>query len=152
MQKRRYRKLEDSGVYIDSYELAKVIYHAIFEFPKKDRVVIGDRLMSLAFAMVSDVAMAYRFMERRVEYIDSFIGRYEQLKCGLRMAADLKMLKPKRQIASYVCIERIDEGISKWRKSAVSSVHAPTDSNDVRGHDPLESRGGSGIIHTNSGS
>lgn len=91
MQKRRYRKLEDSGVYIDSYELAKVIYHAIFEFPKKDRVVMGDRLMSLAFAMVSDVAMAYRFMERRVEYIDSFIGRYEQLKCGLRMAADLKM-------------------------------------------------------------
>jgi hypothetical protein len=125
MERRKRMKLEDTGIYANTSELMKAVYTAIFAFPKKDRVVMGDMLMTAVTGMLSDFAMSYRLPRERLAYADRFLARFESFKGLVRVSKELKRLNAKDHMAIMVLMMRIDEGISKWRSSA-SAVQAST--------------------------
>ena len=90
--------------------------------------------------------MAYKLSDRRKEEIDLFICDFEILKAYLRLAIDFKYLLPAKQVKIFSYIQRIDEGIMKWRKSVMSKNQASKVSNYDLGPDKQESRGGDGFI------
>ena len=152
MSVKTYRRLESTGIYVDTYELMKSVYQLLYSFPKKDRVVMGDRLMSLVTTMFSEFAMAYKVRRDRLLHIDNFLVAFESFKGLLRICGDLKIVAVNRRTQLYIYIERIDEGIVKWRESVASQVQAAAASNNGRHTGIQETRGGDGIIHTSSGS
>jgi hypothetical protein len=133
MERRKRMKLEDTGIYANTSELMKEVYTAIFAFPKKDRVVMGDMLMTAVTGMLSDFAMSYRLPRERLAYADRFLARFESFKGLVRVSKELKRLNAKDHMAIMVLMMRIDEGISKWRSSA-SAVQASRASNYGPGH------------------
>lgn len=146
MKGKSYKRWEDTGIYVDTYELFKAVHSVIYDFPKKDRVVLGDKIHDKASSMIAHAGMAYKLADRRKDEIDLFICDFEILKAYLRLAIDLKFLQPAKQVKIFSYIQRIDEGIMKWRKSVMSKIQAPKVSNDDLGPDKQESRGGGGFI------
>lgn len=47
-----YKRWEETGIYADTYELVKSVHSVIYDFPKKDRVVIGDKMIDKATSMI----------------------------------------------------------------------------------------------------
>ena len=146
MKGKSYKRWEDTGIYVDTYELFKAVHSVIYDVPKKDRVVLGDKIHDKASSMIAHAGMAYKLADRRKDEIDLFICDFEILKAYLRLAIDLKFLQPAKQVKIFSYIQRIDEGIMKWRKSVMSKNQAPKVSNDDLGPDKQESRGGGGFI------
>ena len=142
-----YKRWEETGIYADTYELVKAVHSVIYDFPKKDRVVIGDKMIDKATSMIAYSGMAYKLADKRLECIDRFICEFEILKTYLRMAIDLKYLRPAKQVKIFSLIQRIDEGVMKWRKSATSKIQASKVSNYDLGPDKQnQSRGGGSFI------
>jgi len=139
-------KQKSSSIYIDTYELIKKVHSAIYDFPKKDRVVLGDRIMNTTLSMMSNFGLAYKITDKRLEYIDLFLADFEVAKVLLRIATDLKYLKPAKQVEIFSYIQRIDEGVMKWRKSVISKNQASKVSNYDLGSDKQKTRGGDGFI------
>ena len=146
MKGKSYKRWEDTGIYVDTYELFKAVHSVIYDFPKKDRVVLGDKIHDKASSMIAHAGMAYKLADRRKDEIDLFICDFEILKAYLRLAIDLKHLLPAKQVKIFSYIQRIDEGIMKWRKSVMSKIQASKVSNNDLGSDKQESRGGDGFI------
>lgn len=147
MKGKSYKRWEDTGIYVDTYELFKAVHSVIYDFPKKDRVVLGDKIHDKASSMIAHAGMAYKLADRRKDEIDLFLCDFEILKAYLRLSIDLKYLHPTKQVKIFSYIQRIDEGIMKWRKSVISRNQAPKVSNDDLGPDEQKhSRGGDGFI------
>lgn len=151
-KERRYRKLEDTPIYIDVSKLLETVYGLSFSMQKKDRAVMSVRLLDNVSQMFSELALAYRLKHERVRHIDRFLSAFEVFKGFFRVCCNLKIVKPGNMTSVYILVQRIDDGIMKWRSTAVSKVQQPRVSN----YDPEpglhESRGGDGIIYTSSGS
>ena len=146
MKGKSYKRWEDTGIYVDTYELFKAVHSVIYDFQKKDRVVLGDKIHDKASSMIAHAGMAYKLADRRKDEIDLFICDFEILKAYLRLAIDLKHLLPANQVKIFSYIQRIDEGIMKWRKSVMSKIQASKVSNNDLGPDKQEKRGGDGFI------
>ena len=146
MKGKSYKRWEDTGLYVDTYELLKSVHSVIYDFPKKDRVVLGDKIHDKASSMIAHAGMAYKLADRRKDEIDLFICDFEVLKAYLRLAIDLKYLQPAKQVKIFTYIQRIDEGITKWRKSVMSKNQALKVSNYDLEPDKQEPRGGDRFI------
>ena len=145
---RRYRKLEDTGIYVDVSKLMETVYSASFAMQKKDRSVMSVRLMDCVCGMFSELALAYKLRGERIKHIDGFLAKFEIFKGLLRVACNLKIVKNGSATAIYILVHRIDEGIMKWRTTAVSKVQSRKVSNYDLAPGSQESRGGDGIINT----
>ena len=58
-------KKETWNIYVELQQLLHEVYRALFGMPKKDRVVLGDRIMSAATDALTYYNLAYKFMESR---------------------------------------------------------------------------------------
>jgi len=56
-------KKETWNTYVELQQLLHEVYRALFGMPKKDRVVLGDRIMSAATDALTYYNLAYKFME-----------------------------------------------------------------------------------------
>ena len=148
-----YKRIETTGLCIDCSRLIARLYQMRFRFPKRDRAFFGDVVMNIAMEMTALLQDAFRDRERRIYFIDSFLHMFGKLKILLRVGTELKIIKVKDHTFVFEYIKRIDEGIAKWRKSAVSSIQSTKASNNGFGSGNIEnSRGGDGIIYSSSGS
>ena len=134
-------------IYIELQMLIRHIYSALFAMPKKDRVMLGDRIFSAAVDALVYYRLAYRFMEDREENKRRFSVEYEKLKELLRMAATLKKIPIEKHVALFSYIERIDSGYSRWDKATKKRIiQASGESNYDPASDNSKSRGGDGFI------
>jgi hypothetical protein len=116
--------------------------------PKKDRVVVGDRLMNYVLSMLSHFSHAWNFADVRVAETEKFLFCYYEFRSLMRMCSGESKEAPNIiKITNYSAIaeymERIEKGIGKWRKSVRSrKTPAGIESNnvDVSGND--KPRGG----------
>lgn len=122
-----------NGIYVDCKQLAMRLYKLSFTMAKRDRVIFGDRMLSLAIDCVEDFAFAYQYPERRVEYTERLIFDFGRLKELMRMSCDLKIISTKHYVTIFEYVARIDEGVGKYRKYGISKVQAAAGSNDGRG-------------------
>lgn len=147
--------------------------------PKRDRAVLGERMLDAGMDMLSEFAMSYKLRGAdKLIHTDRFIARFEVLKGLMRLSVEKKanadLKKPnienipvlgggpkakketaqqKKYISTFEYIKRIDDGIIAWRESLVREIRSTTASNYGRGSDMQQQlRGGDGIINTNFGS
>ena len=166
----------DAPIYVDTYELAKRVYDLRFALPKRDRAVLGDRMLDAVMAMLSDFTMSYKLRGAdKLTYTDMFMAHFEALKGILRLSREKKVnndLKngknpkedsktdkkkdsktDKKYVSTFEYIKRIDDGIIAWREKIARVVRSTAASNYGRRSGLQEQlRGGDGIINTSSGS
>lgn len=54
------KKVVDTPIYIDTYKLVGIVYNLRFAIPKRDRAVLGDRLLDAATAMLVEFTLSYK--------------------------------------------------------------------------------------------
>lgn len=54
------KKVVDTPIYIDTYKLVGVVYNLRFAIPKRDRAVLGDRLLDAVTAMLVEFTLSYK--------------------------------------------------------------------------------------------
>ena len=118
------------GIYVDGFELRKLLKSAQFCMGKAHRIIYGTPLLEENAAFLRDFVFAYDFKEDRDYYIKKMCADFEVLKLDLRIVCDENILRSpdpanlqvsvdemKLKIVEYVA--RIDEGITKWRNSTI---------------------------------
>ena len=113
--------LEKAGIYVDCCQLLKCVYKLLFSMPKKDRVIIGDKIIEYNLSMIAHFSKGFQFKECRLAEIDSFLFDFDRMKALLRMASELKILLPAKYVLLFEYIERIDEGVAKWRNASTAT-------------------------------
>ena len=148
------KKLLDAPIYIDTYRLAGMVYNLRFSIPKRDRAVLGERLLDAVLAMLTEFTLSYELRgSDKLAHTDRFLAQFSVFKSLMRLGIEKKVLASKRCVQCYEYIKRIDDGIIAWRRNVSREVRSTADSNDDRRSGLQEKlRGGDGIIHTSSGS
>jgi len=146
-------KKETWNTYVELQQLLHEVYRALFGMPKKDRVVLGDRIMSAATDALTYYNLAYKFMESRDYYKLLFVREYTKLKELLRLASKMKVIAESSHVGLFVYIQRIDDSYRKWDKATKKRIfQASAGSNDGRASGNTETRGGDGFIQASFGS
>lgn len=69
-----------TGIYVDLQMLAQRIYHLLYEMPKKDRVVLGDKIFNSCVDSLSYFREAFKNMEQREELKKKFVHEFGKMK------------------------------------------------------------------------
>ena len=143
-----------TGIYVDLQMLAQRIYHLLYEMPKKDRVVLGDKIFNSCVDSLSYFREAFKNMEQREELKKKFVHEFGKMKELVRLSVNLKLIKSKSHVSIFEYIMRIDKEKKKWDNvtKKLSVIQATADSNNVCGTSNNKSRGGVGFIQSNIGS
>lgn len=86
-------KKETWNIYVELQQLLNEVYRALFGMPKKDRVVLGDRVMSAATDALTYYNLAYKFMESRdyyISFLKAFFGLIMFFSRNASMSSGLK--------------------------------------------------------------
>lgn len=118
-------QVDKAGIYVDATLLRKVLYQALYDMTKMDRMIYGERAMVELGEFISAFAMAYDFPEERDYYIRKMCAVFSVLLVDLRIMAELNVYKGAKNSSGDVIVKReifelvgrIDIGISKWRNS-----------------------------------
>ena len=76
--------LEKAGIYVDCCQLLKCVYKLLFSMPKKDRVIIGDKIIEYNLSMIAHFSKGFQFKECRLAEIDSFLFDFDRMKALCR--------------------------------------------------------------------
>lgn len=170
------KTLLDAPIYINTYRLAGIVYDLRFVMPKRDRAVLGERMLDAVMAMLADFTMSYKLRGvDKLVHTDKFLAHFEVLKGLMRICCDKKLYggdkackglfgvsqedmaklskNEKKFISTFEYIKRIDDGIIAWREKLSREVRSTKASNDgLRSGIQKQLRGGDGIINTIPGS
>ena len=85
------KKVVDTPIYIDTYKLVGIVYNLRFAIPKRDRAVLGNRLLDAATAMLVEFTLSYKLRgNEKVVHTDRFLANFEVLKGLMRLCIDKK--------------------------------------------------------------
>jgi|BioPla2DNA2_1021312.scaffolds.fasta_scaffold26188_2 hypothetical protein len=130
----RAKKMKDkAGIYVDLYNMRKLLKRAQFAMSKADRIIYGTPVLVKNGEVLADFVLAYDFADERDKYIRKMCADFEVLKLDLRIIAEDNVLKcpdPENarmkpetlKIEIFELVARIDEGITKWRKSVKGKI------------------------------
>ena len=121
-------KYSKAGIYVDGYELLKLLKRAQYTMTKTDRVIYGTPVLKANTDFLAAFVMAYDFEEERWYYIKKMCSTFEVLKMQLRIISEENILKvtthenanmkpDSLKLQIFTLVGRIDEGITKWRRS-----------------------------------
>lgn len=103
-------------IYVDCFQLQKLLYTAQFGICKKDRIVMGNRLLDTNAKLFAHIAMANNCKEERLKYIEMFISDFETLKMYLRISVEESLIeKDSLKSGIFEYVSKIDKGIYSWR-------------------------------------
>ena len=117
----KHKLLENAPIYVDCCQMLKCVYRMLFTMPKKDRVIVGDKIIEYNLSMIAHFSRSYQFKEERLKETDLFLFDYDRLKALLRMSCDLKIILQDKYALLFIYLKRIDEGVAKWRNSAIAN-------------------------------
>jgi len=113
---------DKASLFVDTFNLYKVVYTAQFHIPKRDRIALGNRILDHTEKVLSSFAMAYNIEDNKLQNIDKFIIEFEALKMCIRLGFELDIYNVESDInAMREYLARIDESVEKWRAYVVSN-------------------------------
>ena len=75
------KKVVDTPIYVDTYKLVGIVYGLRFSIPKRDRAVLGDRILDAATAMLVEFTLSYKLRgNEKVVHTDRFLALMPELR------------------------------------------------------------------------
>lgn len=108
------------GIYVDLTHLLEKYYPAMFQMNKKDRVILGDKILDAILDCIGHTAMANSCTDERIMHINAMIGRFEHVKALLRFGIDSGILQERFRLPMFEYVARIDESVVRWRTYTLS--------------------------------
>lgn len=123
-------KADKKSIYVDGYELRKLLKRAQFCMTKADRIIYGTPVLEANIRAINDFVIAYEFddEEERAKNIRRFCASFNALKIECRIIAEDNVLKVrdpehpennpetlKKLISERIAL--IDDALEKWRSS-----------------------------------
>lgn len=97
-----YKRIEDTGLYVDCNKLAERLYQVRFKMPKRDRAVLWEHFFKYCIDMTAFLQDAFRDKENRIKHIDSFLHSFAKMKVLLRLMLFVgKVLKSMKKKISW---------------------------------------------------
>ena len=116
-------------------EMLRHLHPAIQHMPKPERMDgVGAEMRHAAYAILREYHIAYHCKDVRIEHIQQMVGWYGHLQAAFEVACLLGVLKDGFKLQIAMRMERIEEGIMKW-KNAQSAQRQELD-NAPSGEDP----------------
>lgn len=116
-------------VYCDTYDFVKLLCPLSTKMPRIYRYTLGERIMDNAFELLDYIQLANMYKDKRKEYLEVFVVRFEMIHTQLRLAFDLRAIQGKsRQVEIFLKMDKIGKQITAWKNS--DSTRHRKDTND----------------------
>ena len=126
-------------------EMLRFLHPAIQHMPKIERIDgVGAELRRAAYAILREYHIAYYCREAKAEHIRQMVGWFGHLQAAFEVACQLGVLKDGFKLSIAMRMERIEEGVMKWKNSQSaqrqeSGTRTPSDEGD--GGQPARDKG-----------
>jgi len=112
----------DIPVFQKLYDLYKLFYLTILDFPKKDRYTLGQRVENTTLALLEDIIMASQSSKlEKLPILQKASVKLDVLKVLVRCCKDLKIIDNKKYLIFESQIIEIGRMLGGWIKA--SSFH-----------------------------
>lgn len=99
-------------------EMLRFLHPAIQNMPKIERVDgVGAEMRKAAYALLREYHIAYFCKEGKVEHIRKMVGWFGHLQAAFEVACMLGVLKDGFKLSIAMRMERIEEGVMKWKNA-----------------------------------
>ncbi len=105
-------------IYRDAFNLLGLIVDYVGAFPKLHKHTIGQRMTNVALDSFEYIQLANRSFkerEKRIEYLESFIIKFELLKVLIRLCGEKKIISIRQLSRLSVLVERIGKQANAWK-------------------------------------
>lgn len=117
---------DEAPVYTRSYDLARYLIERAQRYPRHQRFILGARIQSAAFDLVTGVVRALQSSGRRGDALDEVDDALNQLRIGLRLSGDLGLLEARQARFASEELANIGRMIGGWRtRERLSHAGAP---------------------------
>ena len=107
-------------------EMLRHLHPAIQHMPKTERIDgAGAEMRRAAYAIIREYHIAYHCKDVRTEHIRQMVGWYGQLQAAFEIACLLGVLKDCYKLSIAMRMERIEEGIMKWKNAQSAQRQEP---------------------------
>lgn len=107
-----------SGTAVElTYQFLLWLIPAVEKFPKSQKFLLGDRMQSLALAVLDDLVAA-TYTKAPMATLDAANLKLEQLRFQCRLAKDLRHLDMRRYEYAAKAIDDIGRRVGGWRKAS----------------------------------
>lgn len=109
-----YTKLQ---IFVDSYEMVKLLLPKINKINKSYKYIIGEEAKRSAIRMLSliNIINTTENMSERLKYMKQFQCYFENIKLCMKLCIDLNLLSAKEFSNIYPLMKNIHEQFIKWR-------------------------------------
>lgn len=115
---RNRAKNDKDSILADVKNLLFILHPAIQSMPKIERIEGAPQEMKRALhSMIRNFSIAKEYREARAECIREMIGNFGVLLANFELCVVQGLMTNKTQLAVAVQLERIEEGIKKWRNA-----------------------------------
>ncbi len=112
---------DKSSILADVKNLLKILYPAIQGMPKIHRIEGAPvEMKNAAHQIIRNFCIARECQDVRTECIREMIGWYGVLLADFELMVTLGLLNEKNQLAIAMQLERIEEGVRRWRSATRS--------------------------------
>ena len=99
--------------------MLRFLHPALQRMPKIDRIDgAGAEMRRAAYAILREYYIAYHCPEVRASHIRQMIGWYGHLVSALEICCQQGILRDEYKLPISERLERIEEGIMKWKNSS----------------------------------
>jgi len=116
----------------EAKEMLRHLHPAIQHMPKIDRIDgAGAEMRRAAYAIIREYHIAYFCPEVRKEHIRQLIGWYGHLQAALEICCLQGIMREQFKMPIALRMERIEEGIKKWKNSRSAQRQEYSTSTDL---------------------
>lgn len=110
----------DIPIFQKVYDLYKLLYQYVADFPKKDRYTLGQRAENSLLDFMESVIMASQLSKiEKLPILQKASIRLDVLKVLIRLCKDLKVLDNKKYLILESQIQEIGRMLGGWIKASI---------------------------------
>lgn len=139
MRTRGNKAMNDKdSILADTKNLLYILYPAIQRMPKIERIEGAPVMMkSACYGIIGHFSIAKECPEVRLDHIRAMFGEYGKLLAAFDLCIQFGFLTDGERLRIAIQLERIKEGVRKWRNAARSpKSEAPVEVAGIPGEPP----------------
>lgn len=110
--------INETPVFLKSYDLYKVLYEAVKKFDKSDKYSLGEKTKEKVIELIEAITKAgYAKAEWKVVQIEHAIITLELIKVFIRLAYDINCINEKQYLNLQERVQEIGRMLGGWKRS-----------------------------------